>query len=262
MIESETAQSPGVALDGLSLQDAYLLFLKMNFSNPDLPAIEGPGPMMLTSDASEALSRIERRLGVIERHPDLMVADDDCDGVAMRLIAGRAIDIDEARDDILVHRHFWKLFEGCEWTMTGRAANAAADERAINPRLFIYFRVFRLRQSIIDDGEPDGARFVDVRVYPAEHLSKLPRGAAPLEEPDRIEEALDALGIDSPKHRIVGKIMIEAEISLSAPFGKEQQEFFRREFEKRGIRAISDDAMRKRFEFCCDKFKAGHSSKD
>jgi hypothetical protein len=184
MIHSQTSEpaSSGAAIDGLSLQDAYLLFLRMNFSNPDMPPIEGPGPMMLTKDACEALSRVENRLGLIVRHPDLMVADDDGDQVAMHLIASKAIDIDEGRGDVLVHRHFWKLFEDGEWKMTGRAANVAADEQVIKPRLFRYFRVFDLRRSSIEDGEFGGARFVDVRVY-------MVRDASPLIRPDRDDEA-------------------------------------------------------------------------
>jgi hypothetical protein len=209
MIQSQTPEpeSSGTAIDGLSLQDAYLLFLEMDFPNPDLPRVEGPGPLILTRDASEALSRVEKRHGVIERHPDLMVADDDWEGVAMRLTVTGAIDVDAARDDILVHRLFWKLFEDGKWTMTGRPANVAADERIIEPRLFRYFRIFRLRQSIIDDGEADPARFVDVRVYSA---------------PRACSEAADLLAAEDEKefydragHRQIGVIVFEDKLDLA-----------------------------------------------
>jgi hypothetical protein len=196
MIESEAAQSPGGggSLDGLSLQDAYLLFLRMNFSNPDVPPIEGPGPIVLNSDGGGAWSRVQKRFGLIVRHPYLMTADDDCDGVAMRLTVSNAIDTDEGRDDVLVHRHFWKLFEDGKWKMTGRTANVAADEKAIEPRLFRYFRVFDLRQSSIEDGEFGGARFVDVRVYPGLTPPKLSRVTSLMGTPEitpDIQEADD-----------------------------------------------------------------------
>jgi hypothetical protein len=256
-------ESAGAVLDGLSLQDAYLLFLRMNFSNPDLLPTEGSGPMVLTSDACEALSRVDKRSGVIVRHPDLMVADDDWDEVARRLVNSNAIGIDEARDDILVYRHFWKLFEDGKWKMTGRATNVAAGEQVIEPRLFRYFCVFDLRRSSIEDGEWGGARFVDVRVHQGEQLSKLPLGAAPLDEPDQIEKTLTAVGIDSQMRRRVGRIILEREVSVSAPFDKEQQDNFRREFKERGFSEISHDSMRQHFAACCKKlFKDGLTAKD
>jgi hypothetical protein len=92
-------------LAGVSLEDAYVALLRAKFSRADEMST-GSTALYLKDEAVEAYKRLGDCGGVIDRTPELVCAHDDWDSVAMRLVAAGSLSIDQARDDILVHRHW------------------------------------------------------------------------------------------------------------------------------------------------------------
>lgn len=102
------ADSPVLA--GASLEEAYVEMLNSCFAVKTEALLMKPGPLLLSGDVSAAYARLTQRLGIIDRHPALACAGDDWDLVASQLVGSGAISIEEARDDVLVHRFFWQSF--------------------------------------------------------------------------------------------------------------------------------------------------------
>jgi hypothetical protein len=153
----------------VSLDEAYLRFLYAAFAIAPPEGLELAEFRLLHPDAAAALARIDRRHGNIFRHPDLAFADDDWDLVANRLIAEKRISIDDARDDVLIHRLFLNAFRDQIWFMTGREQDRAGEERHIDWPTIRALHTIRLRESTIQESG-GRLRYAASRVWSRDYL--------------------------------------------------------------------------------------------
>jgi hypothetical protein len=238
---------------GISLEDAFIELLRSHFIVETEVVLQNPDPLLLSEDASAAYTRLNQLLGVIERHPALVCAGDDWDLVANRLVASGAISLEEARDDVLVHRYFWAHFLDGSWAAIGRLGTISAPDTVLEPFMWRSFTRARLRESAVE-GNGHNSCFVGVRVYSREVLPSIP--VQELIGRDALLDNLASRGIKTPALLEMGRAITELNIPFATPWSKELGKRLRSKIEETGPLPVGDDALRKRYRSVMKKFRS------